>query len=177
MSDAFFNYVPFYQFIADMPHMSRYVEIGVYTGASITFLAKRLIARGTPFELFAVDLWDQVNDKTDYDRKIDSSVWSEFSHRINQEGVAGHIRIIQQDSVSAAANFQDGSIDFAFIDANHTKEHVLADIKAWLPKIRKPGGVLAGHDYGEPCGVKEAVDELLANQFSLMGTCWYTFVR
>jgi len=42
----------------------------------------------------------------------------------------------------------------------------------------KVGGMLSGHDYGEDsCGVKKAVDELLPGQVSLMGTCWYMFVR
>lgn len=176
MADSFFNYLNFYQFISDMPHLRRFVEIGVYTGASVTFLAKRLMARGTPFELYAVDLWDQVG-QTNYDRTIDPAIWKEFSERINREGVAGHIRILQKDSVNAAAEFQDKSVDFAFIDANHSYEHVVADINAWLPKIRTPGGILAGHDYGEPCGVKQAVDELLGDRCSLMGTCWYSFIR
>jgi hypothetical protein len=132
--------------------------------------------RGTPFELYAVDLWDQVNSKTDYDRKIEPTVWNEFLARIEREGVAGHIRILKKESVPAAANFKDRSVGFVFIDANHDKAHVTADIQAWLPKIA-PGGILAGHDYGEPCGVKEAVDELLGDRISLMGTCWYTFIH
>jgi hypothetical protein len=39
------------------------------------------------------------------------------------------------------------------------------------------GGLLSGHDYGEPCGVKEAVDEAFPQGVTLMGTCWYIFVH
>ncbi len=176
MSDAFFNYLPFYRFASGIAKLSRFVEVGVYAGASITYLAKQLLERGTPFELYAVDLWDQVNAETDYDRKVEVSLWNDFLARIEQEGVFAHIRILKEESVTAAANFSDGSLDFVFIDANHTYEHVLADIKAWLPKM-KTGGLFAGHDYGEPCGVKQAVDELLGDKVSLMGTCWYTFIH
>ncbi len=176
MSDAFFNYLPFYTFASGIANLSRFVEVGVYAGASITYLAKQLVARGTPFELYAVDLWDQVNTETDYDRTVEITVWNAFMARIEHEGVSGHIRILKKESSHAAANFDDGSLDFVFIDANHTYEHVLADIKTWMPKM-KPGGLFSGHDYGEPCGVKQAVDELLGDKISLMGTCWYTFIK
>ena len=61
MSDAFFNYMPFYRYVASIDRYSRYAEIGVYTGASCAFLARQLLDRGAKFELYAVDLWDQVN--------------------------------------------------------------------------------------------------------------------
>jgi len=56
----------------------------------------------------------------------------------------------------------DGSLDFAFIDANHSYEGASADAAAWFPKV-KPGGWLCGHDYGNPrWGVQRAVDEFAA---------------
>jgi predicted O-methyltransferase YrrM len=176
MSDAFFNYMPFYRYVAGIDRFSRYVEIGVYTGASCAFLARQLIARGTPFDLYAVDLWDNVNKQTDYARQVGTPIWEEFVTRLHREGLEEHVKPLIKESAAASAEFEDKSVDFAFIDANHEKPHVKADITAWLPKI-KQGGMLSGHDYGEPCGVKEAVDELLGDRVSLMGTCWYTFIR
>src|SRR6202171_1847861 len=55
-------------------------------------------------------------------------------------------------------------IDFLYIDASHDYESVKADIEAGHPHV-KPGGVIAGHDYGahmgdpEFPGVCRAVDE------------------
>jgi predicted O-methyltransferase YrrM len=79
--------------------------------------------------------------------------------------------IIARPSVEAAENFDDNSMDFVFLDADHSYESVKADITAWWPKI-KPGGWLCGHDYGgwlvvkrggketkQYFGVKQAVDE------------------
>lgn len=176
MSDAFFNYMPFYRFVAEIPHYRSYVEVGVYTGASCAFLAQQLIFREKAFELYAVDLWDKVNLETDYDRKIGTPIWNEFVDRLRREGLEERVKVLRMESAKAATEFEDGSVDFVFIDANHSYEHVKADIEAWRPKVRT-GGLLSGHDYGEPCGVKQAVDELLAGQISLMGTCWYTFIR
>ena len=62
----------------------------------------------------------------------------------------------------------DRSLDFVVIDAEHGYESVVADISAWLPKL-KQGGVLFGHDYGHPRfpGVKRAFDKLLPGQVTL----------
>jgi predicted O-methyltransferase YrrM len=57
--------------------------------------------------------------------------------------------------------FADESIDFVYIDASHEYDDLVADIKAWLPKLNK-GGIMAGDDYGVGVhpDVKRAVDEL-----------------
>ena len=174
MSDQFFNYRPFYDYVSGITHYKRCVEIGCYTGASTAYLATRLLARQLPFEFYAVDLWDKVNTETDYDRIIDTPIWLEFTARLQRDNLLQHVRVMQKESAAAAANFEDGTVDFAFIDANHDEAHVEADALAWLPKI-KTGGMLSGHDYGEPCGVKAAVDKLFPGKISLMGTCWYMF--
>jgi len=67
-------------------------------------------------------------------------------------------------STDAAALFPDGSLDFAFVDADHSYAAVRADLSAWWPKVRA-GGLLCGHDYGVygdatgEWGVRRAVDE------------------
>lgn len=176
MSDDFFNYADFYTYVSTIPNFHTFAEIGVYTGASCAFLARKLAEKGEPFQLFAVDLWDKVNAETDYDRQIGTSVLDAFTERLRKAGLLRYVLPMQMESAKAAAMLKHESVDFAFIDANHTYEHVKADIEAWRPKVRR-GGMLAGHDYGEPCGVKQAVDELLGDHVSLMGTCWYTFVK
>ena len=53
-------------------------------------------------------------------------------------------RIIDYECNSTDANITE-PLDFAFIDADHRTEAVIADIKHYLPMI-KPGGFIAGHD-------------------------------
>jgi hypothetical protein len=84
--------------------------------------------------------------------------------------------IMRTTSRNAADLILDNSVDFVFIDADHTYEGVLEDIKAWLPKIKK-GGWIGGHDYGNlprfP-GVKKAVDESFPYGVELKGDCtWF----
>lgn len=63
-------------------------------------------------------------------------------------------------SVTAARNISDGSLDFVYIDGNHERAYVAADLEAWSPKVRT-GGIVAGHDFyhfvKRPAGVVEAV--------------------
>ena len=86
-------------------------------------------------------------------------------------------QILREKSKESAARFEDGSMDFCYIDALHKYRHVLEDCDLWWPKI-KDGGILCGHDYygpkicttkdGSPkkwphVEVKQAVDEFIAD--------------
>ena len=73
---------------------------------------------------------------------------------------------IWRESIGASTQFDDASIDAIYIDGDHRYEAVKNDIKAWLPKV-KPGGIVAGHDYGWD-GVKKAVDEIFGDQVQQM---------
>lgn len=75
------------------------------------------------------------------------------------EIVAGRVRILDGASVPMLAALPGHSLDWAYIDADHSYEHVKADLAAAV-RVLKPGGWLMGHDY---CwlfpGVAQAVDE------------------
>lgn len=70
-------------------------------------------------------------------------------------------------SKEAAEILPDDSLDFCYIDADHSYRGVSQDIRLWYPKLKK-GGVLAGHDYvpdgvyrfGD-FGVQRAVNEFV----------------
>ncbi len=54
--------------------------------------------------------------------------------------------IIRGFSMDAVKNFEDESLDFVYIDANHDYKHVTEDIAEWSKKVRR-GGIISGHDY------------------------------
>ena len=75
-------------------------------------------------------------------------------------------------SIRAALFVADEYFDMIFIDGEHTYEAVLADLKAWLPKL-KPGGLICGHDYSDAPGVKLAVDLAFdARAVQVAGSIW-----
>ncbi len=71
--------------------------------------------------------------------------------------------LLRKTSALAAQLFEDNQLDFVYIDANHSYQHVKEDLHIWYNKIR-PGGIIAGDDYNHPShlGVKKAVDEFFA---------------
>jgi Methyltransferase domain len=68
-----------------------------------------------------------------------------------------NLLLVHESSLEAVTAFIDSSLDMVFIDGEHTKEALLADLRAWVPKVR-PGGLISGHDRMWP-GVKEALVE------------------
>lgn len=53
--------------------------------------------------------------------------------------------VIKGDTVYAASVVPDNSLDFIFCDSCHSYDHLLAEIRAWAPKI-KDTGYFTGHD-------------------------------
>ena len=68
--------------------------------------------------------------------------------------------VLRMMSHEAIGKVADKTLDFVFIDAEHTFSGCLRDMTLWAPKL-KPGGLLCGHDYKkagyEKWGVAEAV--------------------
>jgi predicted O-methyltransferase YrrM len=147
---------------------ARGVEVGVFRGVLSGYLLRHGVSR-----LFMVDNWlpagqqpERYRDTRDYCSGL--SVEEASANRAFAEGVAarsaGRATIIARPSLKAASLINDRSMDFVFIDADHSYAGVKADLAAWVPKVR-PGGWICGHDYGNAMpeydfsGVDRAVDE------------------
>lgn len=174
-----FNYAEFYDLVAREFKGRKgvvCVELGVWKGHSIGYLAALL----PEAELHGFDLFE---DSYRYEAipKLQNQLPTLFEtaqRTLNDYGV-WNVRLRKAWSWEAASEFEDLSVDFLFIDADHSKEAVTKDIQAWLPKV-KIGGIIAGHDYDHPQhpGVREAVDEavregLLKDLKTHEGTVWF----
>lgn len=90
----------------------------------------------------------------------------------NTERFGDRCKVMRMDSLDAAEQFEDETLDFVFIDADHTYEGCKADILAWLPKLKRTG-VICGHDYSEAFpGVVRAVDEIFGNTVETQRLVW-----
>lgn len=140
------------------PSGSQFVEVGVYEGKSFAYLLVEMINSGKQFDITAVDSF------TFLDYHTNENILVVFKRNMTPAGDT--FKIINGQSDQSANNFEDKSLDFVFIDADHVYENVKKDIQAWLPKI-KPGGIIAGHDYCEAHpGVIQAVHEVFADDFN-----------
>jgi len=149
--------------------------IGVEVGVAAGNTSEALLRENQKLKLWMVDSWlgaDQQpehyrNSGDGHGRYPQAEQDAHFNAAQMAVSFAGtRAEIIRLDSVSASALFGNKSLDFVFIDADHTYEGCSSDIEAWKDKI-KPDGYLCGHDYyNEPpqplpwaTGVKKAVDE------------------
>jgi hypothetical protein len=150
------------------------VEIGSWVGYTAT-----LMLEGFPeLTLTCVDTFlGSANDMTGELREAagivsgdPDIVWTLFGR--NTSRFQERCRVLRMDSLEAAGRFEDGSLDFVFIDADHTYEGCKADIEAWLPKMKRTG-VICGHDYGVGFpGVVRAVDEIFGSTVEVQRLVW-----
>ena len=132
--------------------VERMVEIGSYQGESTTLFAHIF----QPKELYAVDPFVNGYDEFDGSSTGDfTDVIHNFEERTKQFPCIKHIKDF---SYGAVTQFEDNSLDFVYVDGDHTYDGVIRDIKLYLPKI-KSGGFIAGHDLG-----KETVTKAIRNQ-------------
>ena len=126
-----------------------FVEVGCWLGKSTAYCARRILESGKAIRFVAVDTWEgspSEPDMTEAVARAGGSVFPLFCANMEELGVSGSIHIMKMPSVAAAGLFENGSLDFVFIDADHSREALQADITAWRPKIGS-GGTLAGHDW------------------------------
>ena len=88
-----------------------------------------------------------------------STIEDSFDERA---AAAGNIRKHKSLSLDVAPTVADGSLDFVYIDGDHSYEMALADMRAWWPKV-KAGAFLGGHDWILP-DVKRAVLDFLGRE-------------
>lgn len=149
------------------------VEIGTCLGKSAAF-AGRLIRDLRPdVRFYTIDKF-QVPEDEPHIASLVASVGGDMlatARRFWKEGnVDAYIHPIVSDSAAAAAQFEDDSLWFVFVDGDHRYEGVKRDLDAWWPKIQR-GRWIGGHDFNMP-DVGRAVREKFGTRFHLEGKDW-----
>lgn len=155
--------------VAELPNDITMIEIGSYSGESTEIFLKS----GKIKKMYCIDPW-----QTGYDDNDGASfsnmpmVERMFEDRILYD--YPQVEKIKMPSWKARELFENESVDFVYIDGNHTYRYVKDDIKNFLPLIKKDG-LIGGHDYtndNHP-GVRRAVDEVLSREKkTFMDTSW-----
>jgi predicted O-methyltransferase YrrM len=123
-------------------------ELGYRKGAEIGTLggqnARTLKTYIPDLELYCVDPWEIYEGMqyfTDPQQMVD-----EYDLAKRRLAPFGNIHFVQKLSMDSVRDFDDNSLDFVFVDANHELPYVTEDIFYWSKKVR-PGGIVSGHDY------------------------------
>lgn len=164
-----------------------FVELGSLWGRSALKMGQLIKDSGKDIKFFCVDFWDLrgitdgkwSREDLDWVKHIGLSpdtnnidlCYETFLTTLFKFDLQNYVFPIKLSTRSAFRLFKDRSIDFLFIDADHTYEGVREDIMLWLPKV-KDGGVISGHDY-DWTGVERAVNEQFYDtQIVKFNTSW-----
>jgi|688.fasta_scaffold70176_8 hypothetical protein len=120
---------------------------GAEIGCAFGGYARTLLAKWKGTKLYMVDPWQQQDnevyrEKTNRDNPFEG--W--YREVLGLAARDPRVVVLRHFSVEGAKQVPDDSLDFAYIDGNHSYKAVLEDMDAWWPKVRK-GGLLCGHDF------------------------------
>ena len=127
-------------------------EIGVQQGR----FAQEILRGWLGEKLYLIDCWRQMPGYQDIANVDPNQQLNHLAHTfMNVYEFGARATIIREFSLEAVKLFANASLDFVYLDSDHSYEGVSADLQAWYPKIR-PGGIFAGHDFLDgvnSCGV------------------------
>ena len=160
---GFFNFDWLYkQQIERVTDEAHFVEIGGFLGKSSCFMAESIVQSGKDITFDVIDTWEG-SDEQIFIRdlvKEKGCLFNVFIENIKLEKVDNIINPFRRDSNEASKMYADKSLDFVYLDGDHSYEYLIKEIPAWLPKVKKDG-IIAGHDYdGKFKGVRKAVNEI-----------------
>jgi len=149
------------------PHGSNFVEVGSWFGKSTNYLATKIRESKKNINFTCVDTWKGTDDEELHQNIVgafNGDIFFEFVDNTVLSNNYATFDIIKDTSHNAANQFQNNSINFIMLDAGHSYESLMEDIKLWYNKVT-PGGIISGDDYGVFSGVTQAADEFFYNQF------------
>lgn len=163
----------------DIPEVEwKALEIGSYMGESTQILASSGLFRGgiTCVDKWKGDpVWDEEESEMDWGIVRDQF---NINTRFFLDSFCPITQIRGESSATVSA-FKDDSVDFIYIDGDHSYSQVKRDLRDYFPKIKK-GGIIAGHDYCEVAWPEtvNAVDEVVGIPDKVfMDSSWLKVVK
>ncbi len=134
-------------------------EVGVFRGRN----ARAMFREIPDLKLIGIEPFDDQPSST----RHKTIPRYERNERVTKERLRNqNFELIQKFSEIAVQDVPYNSLDFVYIDGDHSYDYAMLDIILWTRRVR-PGGIVAGHDYIAPKGfnhaydvnVKEAIDD------------------
>jgi hypothetical protein len=145
-----------------LPRGSECAELGVLDG----LFSAEIVAHTAPRRLHLVDRWDSPFTI----HRQDGTGWQPVTltgpeakaaaaRRVASAIASGRVELHRLDTVAWLRKRPPASLDWIYLDSNHSFEHVAAELWECRHVVR-PGGWICGHDYCSVFpGVVHAVDE------------------
>jgi hypothetical protein len=140
-------------------------KVGAEIGVRKAEFSKIILEHADPERLYLVDAWDETTEQPYSIPQKRHNLFKAIAKDNMQEFVdVGRVMILEGFSKEVACRIDDAELDWVYIDAGHSYEDCLEDLRIWWPKVRA-GGIIAGHDYvsGVPgVGVVRAVADFMS---------------
>jgi len=121
-------------------------KIGAEIGTSKGRYAKWMFGKIKGLKLYCIDPWEVYDEYTELHDKGMQYVYDNIFEEAKKRLAGRNVEFVRKFSMEALKDFNDNSLDFVFIDGNHTFQYAINDIAEWEKKV-KIGGIIAGHDY------------------------------
>jgi hypothetical protein len=170
-----------------LPKGGEGVEIGVFKGN----FSDLLLRIAQPKTLHLVDPWistssnehvQSLYSQANRSQSDMDNLYADVQSRFAKQVETGRVVIHRETSESAMSKFGDESIDFVYIDGDHTEQAVDLDLELAFEKIKRHG-LICGDDYvlGNwwRGGVVRAVNRFIGkyfDQLSIVFVCDHQFV-
>lgn len=157
--EYFYSWRPFFETL--VKKQGKFVGVGAEVGVLEGFLSDKVLKFLHPDHYYLVDPYKAYKDTTgelNFGQDVWDAICGMAQDRLKEYG--SKVEFVRKSSVIAAKEFPDAWFDWVYIDADHKKNALIADIEAWLPKV-KSGGLIGGHDYDE-ASVASAVGDICA---------------
>lgn len=120
-------------------------KLGAEIGVNKADYSLELLNRIPDCHLICVDIWEEykynIRTKNDQDKNYQIAC-----NRLQPFIDNGRVTILKMSSMQAVEQYYDNSLDFVFIDGDHTFDYCCMDIIRWSQKVRS-GGMIGVHDY------------------------------
>ncbi len=129
------------EFLKSRGLVGKAVEVGVLYAAYTEILVNTWLGHVT-----AVDPWMNQPQDVYFDGANKANMSGVLAHVMAKFGKHPRVKLQRMFSLHGSGKFEDGVLDYVYLDGNHALGSVRADIQAWWPKL-KIGGIFAGHDF------------------------------
>lgn len=164
MNDAnILNWVSSATFIEHLIKFDRpltVAEVGVAFGTNLIYMLSKV---PNIEKYYAVDQWEGYQDYGpdcpwgNMNGTMMNNVGEKFKSNIDSCPWKNKINVIKQPSELGHNFIPDNSLDWIFIDANHSIDSVRQDCLSYWNKVKK-GGIFGGHDwYGGETTVQQGI--------------------
>ena len=171
---GWFNYHDVYRQIAEeAPEGATFVEVGVWRGKSLGYIAEYATLLGKKLNCIGYDQFNPAYRLGTPEAGMTAESWQEAVQLDLIEFAPWNSpAVVRADSADSAEMHEDGSVFAVWIDAGHEEADVIRDVRAWLPKV-KSGGILAGHDYHTHAGVRSGLRKLKLDVKPVSQSSWF----